>query len=210
MMLNRFLYSEEGEESSPTRPIDSAVTENIGSRQTTKTPRPTRSTPDRRIPNSKPHSIEMFKELDLLKLFRHDLISTNKPVFLLTNSFDIENRSQVISIISYYFEYLDNIFQSRPDTSYLDLINYSIYHYDDWLAYGLRFTEFITQNPGLFKQKNQVFAKVMRHYARIHPKGILLVREKLVEMLTTKNLNSGNAHVPVISFEMITYPIVCE
>lgn len=166
-MLHRFLNDcTESKDSSATAKMDSSDSlslKKIDFQLPKKMPRPHRSTPIHRIPNRSfaLTDIQTIVTLDFLRQFRHDLIGTTKPVSSLFTQFNSDNRLRFI--IDSYFEYLANIFKNQPKVSFLDLINYSVYHYDDWLAYGSRFEEFICQNSCFFQsKKKKLYADVMK------------------------------------------------
>lgn len=212
MMLQRFLNGldclKSRDNSGTTNSSATLPLENVDVQRANKMPRPTRSTPIHRIPHrSTKLDNKYFENLDLLKLFRHELIGTTKPVSSIFIQF---NSERMIRIIDDYFRYLDNIFKEQPNISYLDLINYSKYPYDDWLAYGSRFEEFVIQSFRVFSaKKKQLFNEAIKNYLRIHPRGVIAVRKKLLDLLM-KSLSTGNAHELDISYEMISYPLIDE
>lgn len=212
-MLQRFLN--ESMDSSSTVKKDSSTflsLKKVDFKLPKKMPRPPRSSPIHRTPNRSTNlsrlDVQTIITLDFLKQFRHDLIGTTKSVSLLFKQFNSESRLR--THIDSYFEYLADVFKKQPKVNYLDLINYSVHPYDDWLAYGSRFEEFICKSSCFFQsRKKKLYADVMKQYVKIHPRGIIMVRKKLLDLLM-KPLGIGNAHELEITYQMISYTVVNE
>lgn len=119
----------------------------------------------------------------ILKQFRKLLLQSHDSPVSILKAFDSNELDYIYTIVHNYFNHLFSQFQKR-DLFYYNVIDWKIYHFDDFCCYGTRFKTFLEQS-GLFNSDEKFyFEKLYDHYYELHPTKIIDLRTKLLKMKT--------------------------